>query len=220
MDKYDQRTPLSDRINVSVQRQLPGNFILDATYFINFITRDQFNLLPNLMDPRLSYKYGSALSASVNNPFYNYGTPQTFPGSVRNSKSVALSTLLVPYPQYGTITITGTDMRSARYQSFQFRGQRAFANGFSFLATYAYVKSRSQWFFDTQDQYDNKLTWYNFSVAPSGGAGNPTPVTDPLHRFSSAGTWDLPIGHGRRWGHDLGKAVDYAIGRVAAIGAV
>ena len=164
------------------------------------------------MDPRLSYKYGSALSASVNNPFYNYGTVQTFPGSLRNNKSVALSSLLVPYPQYGAITITGTDMRSARYQSIQFRGQRAFSNGFSFLATYAYVSSRSQWFFDTQDQYDNKLTWYNFSVAPSGGAGNPTPVADPKHRFSSGGTWDVPIGKGRMLGSNMMKAADFVIG--------
>lgn len=212
IDKYEQRTPISDRFNFSVQRQLPGNFILDGTYFINFVTRDQFNLLPNLMDPRLSYKYGSALSASVNNPFYNYGTPQTFPGSLRNTRSVALSTLLIPYPQYGVITQTGTDMRSARYQSFQIRGQRAFANGFTFLATYAYVSTRSQWFFDTQDQYDSKLNWYSFSVAPSGGSGNPTPVTDPKHRFSSGGTWDLPVGHGRQFGANMAKPADWVIG--------
>jgi len=87
IDQYQQRTPISDRMNVSVQRQLPGNFILDGTYFVNFVSRDQFSVLPNLMDPRLSYTYKSALSATVNNPFYNYGTPQTFPGSVRNNKT-------------------------------------------------------------------------------------------------------------------------------------
>src|SRR5206468_831484 len=35
IDEYDQRTPISDRINVSLQKQLPGNFIIDATYFVN-----------------------------------------------------------------------------------------------------------------------------------------------------------------------------------------
>lgn len=211
-DKYEQRTPISDRISVSVQRELPGNFILDGTYFINFVSRDQFSVLPNLMDPRLSYTYKSALSASVSNPFYNYGTPQTFPGSLRNTKSVAISSLLVPYPQYGAITITGVDLRRARYQSFQIRGQRAFAKGITFLATYGYVSTRSQWFFDTQDQYDNKLTWYDYSVTQSGGSGAPTPVSDPRHRFSSAGTWDLPIGRGRLLGSNMARAADFAIG--------
>jgi hypothetical protein len=212
VDKYEQRTPISDRFNFSIQRQLPGNFILDGTYFINFISRDQFTVLPNLMDPRLSYTYKSALSATVNNPFYNYGTQATFPGSLRNAKTVSLSSLLVPYPQYGAISVTGTDLRSARYQSFQIRGQRSFANGFTALATYAYVAQRSQWFFDTQDQYDNKLNWYDFSVTQAGGSGNPTPVTDPKHRFVTAATWDLPVGKGRHWGANMMKAADFAIG--------
>ena len=212
VDQYEQRTPISDRLNISIQRQLPGNFILDGTYFVNFVSRDQYSLLPNLMDPRLSYTYKTALSATVNNPFFNYGTPATFPGSLRNAKTVALSSLLVPYPQYGVITQTGTDLRSARYQSFQIRGQRAFANGFTALATYAYVTVRSQWFFDTQDQYDNNLTWYPFSVTQAGGSGNPTPVTDPKHRFTAASTWDLPLGHGRRWGNSMKRATDFVIG--------
>ena len=58
----EQRTPISDRFNVSFQRQLPGKFIVDVTYFINFVSRDQYSLNLNMMDPRLSYKYGSALT--------------------------------------------------------------------------------------------------------------------------------------------------------------
>ena len=45
-------------------------------------------------------------------------------------QTVSVDQLLVPYPQYGGITQTGTDLRSARYQSFQLRVQRSFAHGF------------------------------------------------------------------------------------------
>jgi hypothetical protein len=214
-DQYLQRTPISDRINVSVQRQLPGNFVADVTYFINFVSRDQFDVNADMMDPRLSYTYKSALQATVNNPFYNYGTPQTFPGTaLRNAKTIAISSLLVPYPQYTGITQTGTDLRRARYQSLQLRGQRAFANGFTFLATYAYVSTRSQWFFDAQDQYDNKLTWMNITVAQAGGSGTPGPASpqDPHHRFVTASTWDIPIGRGLRFGSSMARAADFAIG--------
>jgi hypothetical protein len=212
IDKYDQRTPISDRINVSIQRELPASIIVDGTYFINFVTRDQFNVNLDMADPRLSYTYKSALSASVSNPFYNYGTPQTFPGSLRNTKTVSISSLLQPYPQYTSITQTGTDLRRAHYQSFQIRGQRAFANGISFLATYAYVASRAQWYFDAQDQYDNKLTWYNFSVTQAGSSGAPTVVSDPRHRFVAGGTWELPIGRGRRFGSQMSRMAEYAVG--------
>jgi hypothetical protein len=44
IDEYKQRPPISDRLNFSVQRQLPGKFIADATYFVNFVSRDQFSV--------------------------------------------------------------------------------------------------------------------------------------------------------------------------------
>jgi hypothetical protein len=213
IDEYEQRPPISDRLNVSLQRQLPGKFIADATYFINFVSRDQFSVTPNTMDPRLNFKYKAELSQTVANPFYNYGTPETFPGAtLRNARNVSISSLLVPYPQYGVITVTGTDLRKARYQSFQFRAQRAFDHGFSFLATYAYVKSKAQWFFDNQDQYDGLLNWMDFTVTQSGGSGNPSVTADPKHRFVSAGMWEIPIGRGQTVGSQISPALDYLVG--------
>jgi len=212
LDEYNQRTPISDRINVSLQRELPGKVVLDTTYFVNWVSRDQYTVNLDMMDPRLSYTYKSALSASVNNPFYNYGTPQTFPGALRNTKTVSLGSLLVPYPQYTGITQTGTDLRKARYQSLQFRGQRAFAGGFSMLATYVYFTARSQWFFDPQDEYDNKLSWYNFSVTQAGTSGAPTVTSDPKHRFVLGANWDLPFGRGRRFGAGMARPADALLG--------
>ena len=213
IDEYQQRPPISDRINVSFQRQLPGRFIADVTYFVNFVRRDQYTLNRDMMDPRLSYKYKADLERTVPNPFYNYATPQTFPGaSLRNSKTLKVSSLLAPYPQYAGITQTGTDMRRGRYQSLQLRTQRAFASGFSFLASYAYVASKAQWFFDEQDEYDGTLTWMNFGVTQSGGSGAPTVASDPRHRFVSAGSWEIPVGRGRRLGASLAPALDHIVG--------
>ena len=124
IDEYEQRPPISDRFNISFQRQMPGKFIADVTYFVNFVSRDQFSLTPNLMDPRLSFTYKAALAQTVSNPFYNWGTRETFPGTLRNARTVSIGSLLVPYPQYGVITQTGTDLRKARYQSLQLRAQR------------------------------------------------------------------------------------------------
>jgi hypothetical protein len=94
----------------------------------------------------------------------------------------------------------------------QLRAQRAFANGFTFLATYDYVWSKAQWFFAAQDEYDKKMTWYDFTVTQSGGAGNPSVTADPKHRFVTATTWDLPIGRGRRFGPAMSRAADFVVG--------
>lgn len=212
IDEYEQRTPISDRINVSLQRELPGRVVADATYFVNFISHDQYNQNLNLADPRLSYTYGAAVDKSVANPFYNYGTVETFPGALRRSSTVAMSQLFRPYPQYGDIIQTGTDLRRARYQSLQLRLQRPFANGFSFLATYAYVTQKSQWFYDVQDEYDQTLSWFDLSVTSAGRSGAPTVAADPKHRFVGAATVEIPVGRGRRLGSDMSGVLDAILG--------
>jgi hypothetical protein len=211
-DEYDQRTPVSDRINVSLQREVKWRIVADATYFVNFISHDQYNQNLNLMDPRLRYTYGSFVDQAVANPFYNYGTVEQFPGALRRQATVARSQLLRPYPQYLNMIQTGTDLRKAKYQSLQLRLQRPFADGFSFVATYAYVKQESQWFFDEQDEYDGALTWFDFSVTQAGSSGNPTVTSDPQHRFVGAATVEFPFGRGHRWGSDWAGWVDAILG--------
>jgi hypothetical protein len=212
IDEYEQRTPVSDRFNVSVQRELPGRIVADATYFINFISHDYYNQNLNLMDPRLRYTLGNYVDQAVPNPFYNYGSEATFPGALRRTATVPRSQLLRPYPQYYDITQTGTDLRKAKYQSLQLRLQKPFSNGVSFLLTYAYVKQESQWYFDEQDQYDGILTWYDFSVTQSGSSGNPLVTSDPKHRFVGAATLELPFGRDRKWGSDMSGFLDAIVG--------
>jgi hypothetical protein len=213
IDQLNQHPPISDRFNFTVQRELPAHIVLDVTYFMNFVSRDQWTQQLNLMDPRLTYKYGSALNTTVANPFYNYGTVDTFPGALRKQATVATSTLLVPYPQYGAILQTSTDARSSRYKSLQLRVQRPFSHGISFLATYAYNTQRTQGYWDLQDEYDGKLTWMNGAFAPPGGTGTTLAYNiDPKHRYTTAVTYAFPIGRGKTVGTDMNKVLDAIIG--------
>ncbi len=212
IDEYDQRTPVSDRLNLSLQRQLPFRIVADLTLLANFVSHDYFSKNLNQMDPRLRYTYGTEIDRAVPNPFFNYGTPETFPGALRRTSTVGTGQLLRPYPQYGDIIQTGTDLRKARYQSVQLRLQKPFSNGLSLLASYGYVKSKSQFYFDEQDEYDGVLTWFDFTVTQSGRSGAPQVVSDPKHRFSAAATWEVPVGRGRRYGSALSPALDSVLG--------
>jgi hypothetical protein len=212
IDQYNQRTPISDRINISVQRQLPFRVLADVTYFVNFISHDYYSKNLNQVDPRLAYTYGAATTKTVKNPFYNYGTVETFPGALRRQATIPTSQLLRPYPQYGDIIQTDTDLRKARYQSVQLRLQRPYANGLSFLLTYAYVTQKSQWYYDEQDEYDGLLSWMNFSVTQAGRTGAPTVIADPKHRFVAAATWEIPVGRGHRFGSDMSRLLDAFVG--------
>jgi outer membrane receptor protein involved in Fe transport len=198
IDEYERRPPVSDRINLSVQRQLFGKSVVDVTYLMNFTSRSLLDVNLNLMDPRLSYKYGAELSRTVPNPFYNYGTVQTFPGALRRQSTVAVSQLLRPYPQYGNVTQTSTDLARYRYQSLQIRLQRPFLKGYSFLLSYAYNREKSELFYDDQDQYDRILTWVD--------------SVNPKHRVVGAATAEVPVGRERRFWSGMPKGLDYVVG--------
>jgi len=213
VDKNQQRPPISDRINISVQRELPSHIVLDVTWFMNFVTRDQWTKQLNLMDPRLTYKYGAALNATVANPFYNYATVDTFPGALRKQATVSIASLLVPYPQYGAILQTSTDARSSHYKSLQIRLQRPFSKGFSFLGSYAYTTQGTQAYYDIRDEYDGKLTWMDGAYSAPGGTGtNLGYGIDPKHRFIAAGTYELPWGRGKALGATISPVLDAFIG--------
>jgi hypothetical protein len=125
------------------------------------------------------------LSRSVPNPFYQYLTPETFPGQLRNRPNVTVGSLLVPYPQYGALTRSQVPGVRDRYQALQLRLQRSSASGYTFLWAYNYNRQRTEAFFNSDDQYVERFTFQQSN--------------NPRHRMTVAGTYELPFGKGRRF---------------------
>jgi hypothetical protein len=190
----------SDRFNVSFQRQLPTGLVLDVTYYLNFsnfiwdLNRDL-----NMVDPNIAYTYKAATNVQVANPFYNILTPDQFPGALRNQRTVSITSLMKPYPQYGTLSVTeGQPGGNLRYQSIQFKAQKNFSKGYSFIAGYNYHRQKDQRFFDNTAQYNQEYTWI-----PSNAA---------RHRLTAAGTWEVPLGKGRQYMSGVPRVLDALLG--------
>ncbi|NWG13740.1 MAG: hypothetical protein HXY20_09415, partial [Acidobacteria bacterium] len=205
ISEYERRPPVSDRISLNAQREIWGRTVVDVNYLMNYVSHDLLNVSLNLMDPRLSYTYKAELSKTVANPFYNYGTVETFPGALRRQATVSVATLLQPYPQYGTLTQQFTDIGKYRNQSLKVRLQRPLRQGFSFLASYAYVVAKSLVFYDNQDQYD--FLWSN-------DTGHLTWADDGYgrHRVVASGTVGIPVGRGNAFGANMPRALDLVVG--------
>jgi hypothetical protein len=184
--------PVNDRMHISIERQFGSALKFDGTYFVNL----GHNLPPegqggnlgagralNMSDPQLAYTYKTALDRTIPNPFYQYLTPELFPGPLRNQRTVTIGSLLKPYPQYGALTEAMMGGIENRYHSIQLRAQRSFDRGFSFLVGYNYNREETGAFFNAPDQYANVLTMI--------------PGSNPRHRISAAGTYELPFGKGR-----------------------
>jgi hypothetical protein len=201
------KQPVNDRFNFSLQRTLPGGLRADITYFLNFGHNTQppsnggggfYTTDLNMVDPQLSYTYKSALDQKVANPFYQYLTPSLFPGQLRNQPQVSVSSLLRRYPQYGSLTETFQPNFSEKYQALQMKAERPFSRGLTLTMAYNFNREKSDAYFNAPDQYANRLTMI--------------PGSNPRHRMSFGGSYDLPIGKGRAYLPNLNRVANAIIG--------
>jgi len=195
---------VNDRFNFTLQRQLPKQIVLDATYFVNLgrelpVTRDV-----NQVDPRIGYRSGAAVTRSVPNPFFNRLPESKMPGQLRTTANVAVSQLLRPYPQYGALQERLVNHYNNRYQALQLQIQRPFANGFNLVVGYNYNRERNEEYYDEQDNFLDALTYQ--------------PAVNPRRRITGAAIYQLPFGKGRKYASSMNPLADAILGGWALSG--
>jgi hypothetical protein len=199
MDQYNLLPQVNDRISFSLQREVWKKFIVDLSYFYNHGSNFPYAVDINMVDPAFSYETPkSVFNQSVTNPFFNYLTPDKFPGTLRTQSTITIGALLRPFPQYGVINQTNTSGKNEHLHSFEFSVQRPFTKGLSVFAAYAYQHEQTQEFFDDLATYQRQFQWRDTDI--------------PRQRFTTAVSWDLPIGKGRSYLNSVPKGVDYIIG--------
>jgi hypothetical protein len=125
-------------------------------------------------------------------------TASVFPGTLRNSTTIAATQLLRPYPLYQAINQTNTDLRSSRVQSLKFQVQQPAYKGLIFTVAYAYNNEETKEAFDDLELYNRQFTWI--------------PTDAAKHRFTNVITWDIPVGKGKAFLGNAPKVVDYILG--------
>lgn len=199
IDQYNQLPQVNDRISFSLQREVWKKFIVDLSYFYNHGTNFPYAVDINMVDPDFSYEVPkSTFNQSVTNPFFNYLTPDKFPGTLRTQSTITIGALLRPFPQYGVINQTNTSGKNEHLTSYEVSVQRPFTKGLSVFAAYAYQTEQTQEFFDDLATYDRKFQWRDTDI--------------PRQRFTTAVSWDIPIGKGRSYLNSIPTAADYIIG--------
>jgi hypothetical protein len=190
----------SDRLNVSLQRQLPGGMIVDATYFLNlsnFAWDLQRDL--NMVDPRIGFEHKGLTNVQVPNPFFQVLPASKFPGPLRSQRTVSNASLMKPYPQYGAINVTeGQPGGNMRYQALQLKLQKNFSKGYSAMWGYNYHWQEDQRFFNNIAQYLEEYSWITSDAS--------------RHRMTFAATWEVPFGRGRAHLSSANRLVDALIG--------
>jgi hypothetical protein len=194
----DYRAQANDRVNFTIMREIPGSFKIDATWFMNFGRHVGHSRQNNMVNPDLTYGLKAQLSQNVANPFFNYLTPDVFPGNLRNPRTVTRGSLLRPYPHYGGLTVEGIGDWRSRYQALQLRLQRSYTAGASVLFAYNYNQERNEAFFNDIAEYANQPFWLGSNNA--------------RHRLTMAGSYDLPFGKGKAIGNSMHPVLNGAFG--------
>jgi hypothetical protein len=195
----DRQTGKTQRWQIGMQRQLPGQWVVEASYAgtrgYDMVVPFNLNALPRQYlstSPVRDQKTIDLLSAKVTNPFNNLVTASTSLGG----STVARSQLLLPFPQFTSVSSERYG-GSTRYQGIQFRAERRFRRGFTLNIAYAYSRLRES------------LTLLNASDSSPVDRVSPD---DRPHRLAMSGIWELPFGKGRKWGGSWNRLVEGVLG--------
>jgi hypothetical protein len=209
----DFRNAQNTRYLISVQRELPNQWLLEGGYTGSHgwnLTTGGGNAAGEIELNAITTQYRSTspvrdqanidfLAALVPNPFRGL-----LPGTAFNAATIARSQLLRPFPQFGNVR-TFDDNGTSRYNSAQFKVEKRFTQGYTLLAAYTWSRFSEQVF--QLNPYD---TTYE---------DRPT-ASDVPHRATISGIWELPFGQGRRFAASASRFTDAFIGgwSVQAIG--
>lgn len=190
------KLPYAQRWSIGIQRQLPASFMVETSYVGNRGTRlpigRNINALPAQYlstSPTRDTATINFLSANFPNPFYGLNPQYT-------STTISRQGLLLPYPEFGTITYQDAAGYSW-YHSLQSRVERRFSKGFTLQWAWTWSKAMEA------------TTFLN--------ASDPMPYRsladiDRGQRFTGSGVWELPFGKGRKFGSHMRRPIEFFAG--------
>jgi len=189
----ERQQPYTRQYQVSIQRELPSQILLDAAY-VGSSGRDlpvdqQINGIPESFRAQARQAF-VASGGNVNISTQNVTNP--FRGLIPsvsnfNGANIARGQLLRPFPQFTSVVALNRSIGSSRYDAFQFKATRRFAQGFNLTSAYTFAKQLNRTrFLNDQDAEPVKEV----------------DEFDTPHRLVISSVFELPLGPGKRFGGD------------------
>jgi len=231
--------PYVQQWNFDIQRQLPGNLLVDVAYAGSKGTHlpmhdqnlnqmpDQFlptgaQCLPATTNPPQPFCFNNpaagqkltSLTAIVPNPFAGNCPGCTGPvqsGNMGTQKTVKQGQLLLPFPQFDGVAMAEPDNRDSIYHSMQLKVEKRFAAGAQVLASYTVSK--------LIDNTNSEINWleaspvsWNDANANNLRSARSLDTFDVPQRFVLASVLDLPFGKGKKFANNLTGVANKLVG--------
>lgn len=210
VNHIDRPLPYSQQFSFDIERELPFGLLVEAGYVAN-LTR-KFPVRINNVNVIPTSEMGRrAADGSIDTAYYNERIPNPMAGLIPNNASlngdtIARQLLLRPFPHYGNIQLNNAPIGRQRYDSAQFKLTKRYAAGLTFLASYVIGKTLEQAnVYNNQDYVIGNPEATRLERRSAG-------TIDIPQKFAIAGVWDLPVGKGKPFGGNMGRAADLILG--------
>ena len=133
----NQAIPYQIQYSLDLQRSLPGGFVVTAAYAGNegnhLMVPWQLNQIPDA-----DLAMGSALTATVSNPFYGVITD---PSSTLSSTTTTANQLLRPHPQFLNFEVINAGLGHSTYNAAQLTVEHRSRQGLAVIFAYTFSKA-------------------------------------------------------------------------------
>ena len=192
----------SERYDLGMQRSLTNSTLLEVLYVGNHslhlpISSQNLNAVKAQYlstGPYRNQNLATAYAASTTNPFAGL-----LPGTSFNNPTVAVSNLLVPYPQFGTSAINEQNQTIGQsyFNSAIVHVEQRAKHGLTLTANYSFSKLlEADTFLNDED------TSVNRRISPF----------DHTHHFTVGATYALPFGRGKAFDFGGSRLADEILG--------
>ena len=214
------QTPYEQSWSLGVQRQLTSSMVFSVDYIGKKGTHLYYNGLntANILGPWVDGMTPAQISNLTNyvpNPFASILTNPYYTNSTLTSPTVQAYQLLVPYPQFTSVTTDEPPVAWSIFNALQINLEKRYSNGLQLAVNYTFSKS-----IDDSSMYDGNVTWLSNTTAGILGPQDPNKpwldkslsTFDIPHVFKANYSYDLPFGHGRAFGSNMPRALDLLVG--------
>jgi hypothetical protein len=196
--------------SLGFEQELAGDLLVDVNYVGTkgthlYFGEDPLDNMPPSIEKATPAQL-TALRTFVPNPFYGIITD---PSSALSAPTVGASQLSLPFPQFAGVDALMQPWGNSVYDAFQLRIQKNLSHGLQFLANYTISKTIS-----------------DADVGGAGWLGGVASLVDPNNRklersvaeydipqvLNFSYVWQLPVGHGKRWGATWSPALNAVLG--------
>ncbi len=192
---FNRKNPYAQRWTLGLQRMLPSDFMVEASYVGNRGTRleaeRQYNNVP------AQYLSRSPVRDQATIDFLSAQFPSPFRGlDPIYGQNISRGNLLRPYPHFGNI-FTDESMGYSWFHSLQARAEKRFSHGYTVQIGYTFSKlMEATSFLNSTDPM------------PYESIGE----FDRPHRLTASGIWEVPLGRGRRFGANWARPINLVLG--------